>query len=147
DIAAIPLFWVIPLALYLLTFILVFLRWPVPWTGMPHTVVVWIQPIVLLALVMVNVAGVYPPAWATFILHLTVFFLTALVCHGELAKDRPASRYLTEFYLWMSVGGVLGGMFNGLLAPVAFQFGVVEYPLAVLLALLLRPNLVGKQTL
>jgi hypothetical protein len=147
DIAAIPLFWVVPLALYLLTFILVFLRWPTTWTERPHTIVLWVQPVALAGLAVTAVGGYAWPAWLTFLLHLTVFFLTALVCHGELAKDRPSARYLTEFYLWMSVGGVLGGLFNGLIAPVAFQFGVVEYPLAVLLAIMLRPSLVGEQTL
>ena len=47
DIAAIPFIWIIPLALYLLTFILVFARWPVPWVGMPHTILLYVQPFIL----------------------------------------------------------------------------------------------------
>jgi len=71
--------------------------------------------------------------------HLLTFFFAAMVCHGELAQRRPDGRYLTEFYLCMSVGGVLGGMFNALLAPVIFT-AVVEYPLALVLACALRPS-------
>lgn len=147
DIAAIPLFWVIPLALYLLTFILVFSRWPVRWTGLPHTIVLYVQPFVLMALVLIVVAGLRFPEWTLFLIHLGVFFSMSLVCHGELAKDRPEPRHLTEFYLWMSVGGVLGGMLNALVAPPLFWFGVVEYPLAMLLACALRPNMIGPAVL
>ncbi len=148
DIAAIPLFWVIPLALYLLTFILVFMRWPFQWTGLAHQVVLVLQPFALAVLVTLVVARPGNiPNWVVFMVHLASFFMTALMCHGELAKDRPATRHLTEFYLWMSVGGVLGGMFNALVAPPLFWFGIVEYPLAVLLAFLLRPWLVGETPL
>ena len=70
---------------------------------------------------------------------VTAFFLTALVCHGELAKDRPSVRHLTEFYLMMSVGGMIGGMFNGLIAPVVPIPYVWEFSLAVVCACLFRP--------
>jgi len=148
DIAAIPFFWVIPLALYLLTFILVFARWPVVWTEGPHTAVLYIQPCFLLFLVLIKVADLSLPwTWLEFSFHITAFFMTTLMCHGELAKDRPSTRHLTEFYLWMSVGGVLGGMFNALVAPTFFTFGVLEYPLAMILASLCRPNMVSEYTL
>src|SRR5581483_11855162 len=143
DIAAIPFFWVIPLALYLLTFILVFARWPVPWTDKPHLGVLFTQPFFVMCLVLVKVAHLAPPTWLEFLIHLLAFFTTTLVCHGELARDRPSTSHLTEFYLWMSVGGVLGGMFNALVAPMIFWFGVVEYPLALVLGCLLRPSLDG----
>ena len=78
-----------------------------------------------------------------FCLHLGAFFITALVCHGELAKDRPAARHLTDFYLCMSLGGVLGGIFNALIAPQVFWFGVAEYYLAMVLACCARPNNYG----
>ena len=71
-------------------------------------------------------------------LHLLAFFVTCLVCHGELAKDRPATQHLTEYYLWISFGGVLGGFFNGFLAPLIFT-EVQEYPLALITAALVRP--------
>ncbi len=146
DIAAIPFIWVIPLALYLLTFILVFARWPIPWVGMPHKVLLYAQPCLLMALVLFMVAHISFSKITLameFSLHLLVFFTTALVCHGELAKDRPAARQLTDFYLCMSVGGVLGGMFNALVAPQIFWFGIAEYYLAMVLACCLRPSILG----
>jgi hypothetical protein len=73
-------------------------------------------------------------------LHLITLFVAAMVCHGELANDRPAPRSLTEFFLWMSVGGVLGGFFNGLVAPVLFN-SIIEYQLAMVAACLLLPPL------
>ncbi|MBI3410768.1 MAG: hypothetical protein HY040_20725, partial [Planctomycetes bacterium] len=129
------------------TFILVFARWPVVWTGVPHTVMLYVQPCCLMFLVLAMVGQLAIPTWFLFALHVGSFFATALVCHGELARDRPAARYLTEFYLWMSVGGVLGGMFNALIAPLAFSIGVIEYPLAMALACVLRPSLVGNKPL
>src|SRR5262249_50833269 len=74
------------------------------------------------------------------VVNLLAFFATALVCHGELAKDRPSTRHLTEFYLWMSVGGMVGGMFNGLVAPVLVP-GVWEFSIAIVVACLVRPRL------
>ncbi|MCI0684003.1 MAG: hypothetical protein L0Y71_17990 [Gemmataceae bacterium] len=148
DIAAIPFFWVIPLALYLLTFILVFARWPVVWTDAPHTVVLYAQPCFLLFLVLIQVAELALPAtWMEFTFHIAGFFATTLMCHGELAKDRPAARHLTEFYLCMSIGGVVGGTFNALAAPVFFTFGVLEYSLAMILSCFCRPWMVTELTL
>ena len=60
----------------------------------------------------------------------------ALNCHADLAKDRPEASRLTEFYFWVSFGGMLGGLFNTLAAPLLFD-SIVEYPLVVLLACLL----------
>lgn len=148
DIAAIPFFWVIPLALYLLTFIFVFARWPVVWTDVPHTIVLYAQPCFLLFLVLIKVANLaLPSTWMEFAFHVAAFFTTTLMCHGELAKDRPQARHLTEFYLCMSVGGVVGGMFNALVAPLVFTFGVVEYSLAMVLSCFCRPRMVTEFTL
>ncbi len=148
DIAAIPFFWVIPLALYLLTFIFVFARWPVVWTELPHTIILYVQPCCLLFLVLISVGSLtLPSTWMEFAFHLAAFFTTTLMCHGEMAKDRPAARHLTEFYLWMSVGGVVGGMFNALVAPLVFRFGVIEYSLAMVLSCLIRPRMVTDFTL
>ncbi|MFO0824428.1 MAG: fused MFS/spermidine synthase [Gemmataceae bacterium] len=75
------------------------------------------------------------------VLHMGTFFCVCLVCHGELAKDRPAAEHLTAFYFWMSVGGVIGGLLNGLLAPILFhRIGMAEYPLALVLAAAVRPR-------
>ncbi len=136
EIAVVPLLWVIPLALYLLTFVIVFARRPI----VSRLFLLRALPIVMVALVMVvNMRATQPIAWLMG-LHLAAFFLAALLCHGSLAADRPDPAHLTEFYLWMSVGGVLGGLFNALLAPAVFNT-ILEYPLAVLLAglLALRP--------
>jgi hypothetical protein len=135
DIAPIPLLWVIPLAIYLLTFILVFARWVI----VPHWLMVRVLPVVALVLVFLLFAeDMKPPIWLLIPLHLFMLFTTAMVCHGELARDRPSPAHLTEFYLWLALGGVLGGIFNGIFAPLVFR-RVLEYPLAIILACLLRP--------
>src|SRR5262249_32172324 len=71
--------------------------------------------------------------------HLVAFFACVMVCHGELAKDRPSTKHLTEFFLWMSVGGVLGGLFNSFFAPLVFKM-LIEYPLVLVAVLFLRPH-------
>jgi hypothetical protein len=142
DIAAIPFFWVLPLALYLMTFILVFAKWPTVWTEQPHSVVLVAQPFVLMLLVLKMTGHLSISTWMEFTLHLSAFLLTTLMCHGELAKDRPSAKHLTEFYLWMSFGGMLGGMFNALVAPLALKWGILEYGLAMAVGCMLRPNLV-----
>jgi hypothetical protein len=136
DIAAIPLLWVIPLALYLLSFILVFAKWPL----VLHRSVAMVLPLLLLVLVFrMLYTETKWPAPAAIGLNLLTLFLVALYCHGELARTRPAPRYLTQFYLLMSLGGVLGGCFNALLAPLIFN-SVVEYNVALVLACLLLPS-------
>ena len=134
DIAAMPLLWVIPLSLYLLTFILTFARRPI----LPHSWMVRALPMaaVVLALVL-NILPVAQPI--SLPLHLVVFFLAAMVCHGELVQHRPPREHLTAFYLAMSCGGVLGGLFNALIAPLVFD-RIAEYPLALVLACLALPN-------
>lgn len=134
DIAATPLFWVVPLTLYLLTFVLVFARRPL----LRHTWMIRLQPYVFILLAIMFPLLRVIPIWFGFGLNLLAFFAAAMLCHGELAKRRPGPSRLTEFYLWMSIGGVLGGMLNTLLAPVVFD-GVYEYPIVLALACLLRP--------
>ncbi len=138
DVSAIPLFWVIPLALYLLTFILVFSRWPVTWIGQPHTIMVIAQPFMVLCLIWLLLTHQVSPIYRSVTFSILAFFLTTLVCHGELARDRPTTKHLTQFYLWMSVGGMLGGVFNALFAPVIFT-GLTELPMAIALGCVLRP--------
>src|SRR6185369_14288447 len=71
-------------------------------------------------------------------MHLLFLFVAAMVYHGRLADERPEPKHLTEFYFWISLGGVLGGLFNAVLAPNLFRT-VVEYPLVIVLACLLCP--------
>jgi hypothetical protein len=135
DIAAVPLLWVVPLAIYLLTFILVFARRP----ALSHNLMVKVQPFLVLPVMMVFLfRGAAAPGLMTILLHIFAFFVTAMVCHGELVRSRPTAAHLTEFYLWIAVGGVLGGAFNSLVAPVVFD-SVAEYPMAIVLACLFRP--------
>jgi hypothetical protein len=133
DIVSIPLWWVMPLVLYLLTFILTFARRP----PLPHAWMVRALPMaaVLLALVMSITLGIQ---LLLVPIHLLTFFLAAMVCHGELARLRPPREHLTGFYLAISLGGVLGGIASALVAPVVFS-GVAEYPLALVLACLVAP--------
>ncbi len=140
DIAAIPLLWVLPLGLYLLSFILVFSRLPL----LIHRLMVVLLPLLVLLLLFLMVSEITLRIEWKILVHRAVLFVAAMVCHGELARDRPSTRYLTEFYVWMSVGGGLGGLFNALVAPVIFN-GIVEYPLALVLACLLTPTLEGEQ--
>lgn len=140
DIAAVPLLWVIPLVLYLLSFMMVFSRrvW------LSHSSLLRWQPVGLIALIVVGFWG--PSGFGPWllILHLIVFFVTALVCHGELAATRPEPSHLTQFYLCLAVGGVLGGVFNAVIAPAVFN-SVLEYPLTLLIACGVRPLLPGQQ--
>jgi hypothetical protein len=142
DLSPIPLFWVIPLALYLLTFILVFARWPFNWIEQAHPLILYIQPVAVCAMLFVDmIPTTQTGVLASIICNMIGFFATTLVCHGELAKDRPSTRHLTEFYLWMSVGGMAGGMFNALLAPMVFWWGLAELPIAIFAACILRPRM------
>ena len=133
EIAAIPLLWVVPLAIYLLTFILAFARRSL----VSHELILRVLPLLVTCLVVVIGLGATQPGWIA--LHLLTFFAAALACHGELARLRPPARDLTAFFLAMAVGGMLGGAFNALIAPVLFD-RVAEYPLALILACLARPR-------
>lgn len=134
DVASVPLLWVAPLALYLLTFILVFARVQL----VPHRWLAWALAPMLVAMLLVVLIPVTKPAVGLAALGVGTFFLACWVCHGELAADRPSSAHLTEFYLWMSVGGVLGGAFCALVAPVVFNT-VLEYSIAMALCAALLP--------
>ena len=140
DVAAVPLLWVLPLALYLVTFVIVFQTRPL----IPHALVVKVQPLFILALVAAFVLGPLESIVASIALHLSVFFVCVLMCHGELARRRPPARYLTGYYMWISVGGTIGGIATGLLAPHVFSW-IAEYPLLILLAVLCRPGLAWPQ--
>jgi hypothetical protein len=134
DLAPIPLLWVLPLALYLLTFVFAFARRQV----VPLPLLLRWLPLAVLLVALALLSEATEPAAVLIGLHLLVLFWVGLTCHGMLAADRPHAGRLTEFYLWLSVGGVLGGLFNALVAPAVFS-GLAEYPLVLVLACLLRP--------
>ncbi|MFZ4807620.1 MAG: spermidine synthase [Hyphomicrobiaceae bacterium] len=135
DIASAPLIWVIPLSLYLLTFVLVFRErlW------VPRWVLLWLHvlavPLALLQLAQTKRDG----ALVSGGIGLAAFFIGTLVAHRTLYEARPTPRYLTEYYLWMSFGGVLGGLFAALIAPQIFS-QVFEYPLLLALTFACRPG-------
>lgn len=135
DIATVPLLWVIPLALYLFSFILVFSKFGYA----IHKKIFLIQPWIIVSFLLYYFSNQKLSSFTLeLFLHLVVFFISIMVCHGELAKKRPATDYLTQYYLIMSFGGMLGGIFNSFIAPFIFS-SIYEYPLMIVFALLLNP--------
>jgi spermidine synthase len=134
DIAAVPLFWIVPLAVYLLTFVVAFSGRAAAGQAIARRAV----PLLVIPLVMTLNSVAVGAAAMLFALHLSAFAAVALLCHGQLAADRPQAAGLTEFYFWMSFGGMLGGLFNALAAPVLFD-RIVEYPLVLALACFCLP--------
>jgi predicted O-methyltransferase YrrM len=128
DVASVPLLWIAPLALYLISFILTFdsdfwyRRWVfIPLLGVSSVAVFfcWASGPFLSLLFQVGA-------------HLLLLFSACMACHGELVRLRPASQYLTAFYLALSGGGALGGVFVNLVAPLVF-FDFYELPFAIAL--------------
>jgi hypothetical protein len=135
DVAAAPLLWVLPLSLYLLTWVLVFQSRPL----LPHNWVLMAQPLAIAGVIVLLAVGGEQNLLLTLGGHQVCFFVIAMACHGELARTRPAAKYLTGFYVALSFGGMVGGLFAGLLAPFLFSW-VAEYPILVALATLCRPD-------
>lgn len=135
DVAAAPFLWIAPLLLYSLSFILVFARRPLLRHRWMLVLLPWVYALAALHFTQRE------PLVFTLPLHLLVLFMAAMVCHGELVRRRPVAAHLTEFYFWMSAGGLLGGVFCVLVAPVAFN-SVLEYPLVLVLGCLLLPTVV-----
>jgi hypothetical protein len=135
DVASVPLIWIIPLALYLSTFILAFSKKQI----IKQSIASILFAVALVCLGVFSVLNPPVSVWVMIGLHLLVFFLAALVCHQRLAQTRPHISNLAEYYLWIAVGGVLGGAFNALLAPLIFP-RPIEYPIAIVLACLMRPR-------
>jgi SAM-dependent methyltransferase len=135
NVAPIPLIWVVPLATYLLTFILAFSGKPL----FKSTELGRMLPILVIPLAFTMCIEATEPLTMIAGFHLLVLLVAAYMCHAKLAEDRPSANHLTEFYLWISVGGALGGLFNSILAPMLFPT-YFEYPLAIGLACLLRPQ-------
>ena len=133
DIAAVPLLWVIPLALYLLSFVVAFANRQL----LSPRAMSWAVAGSSLLLAATILPFGRTPVWAAVAVHGANLFFVALMIHRRLALERPPPEQLTKFYLLLSLGGVCGGAFNALLAPVLFSW-VAEYPIAIVLALLLR---------
>jgi SAM-dependent methyltransferase len=130
NVAPIPFLWVLPLALYLLSFILCF-----EGDG-------WYQRRYYLPLAAAGLIGVcitltsdfrHPQLWLMIPLFCASLFLACMICHGELARLKPHPRYLTGFFLMISIGGALGGVFVGLIAP-RFFTDLYELPLGIAFA-------------
>jgi NADH:ubiquinone oxidoreductase subunit K len=135
DIAAAPFFWVLPLALYILTFVAVFRERPWISDGMTVRLVPF-----AVAPVAISVLGGERVYWfAVVVINLLAFVLVTLVCHGALYRRRPEPALLTKYYLWVSFGGVVGGVFAGLIAPNVFN-GTYEYPILLAASLLVLPG-------
>jgi spermidine synthase len=140
DVAAVPLLWVIPLALYLLSFVIAFgRRSRLTLDAISSSAVATSLAVAGCLLLLLLAPSLALPIWLLVFLHGANLFVIALLVHRRLALERPPADRLTEFYLLLSVGGVLGGAFAALVAPQIFPT-VAEYPLAIVLALLLRPG-------
>ncbi|HUP38890.1 MAG TPA: fused MFS/spermidine synthase, partial [Vicinamibacterales bacterium] len=135
DVVSAPLLWVLPLALYLMTFIAAF-------SNRDHGSARWwgsIAPVAVLLVLALSLAEVrYPILPITFV-HLIAFTVLAMLCHTRLAESRPDPSHLTGYFVCVSLGGVLGGGAVALLAPTLFS-SILEYPLAIAAALFLRPQ-------
>ncbi len=133
DVASAPFIWIVPLALFLLTFVLIFTDKPlVPLAVIYQAVPILAGGILLSKLYQLNFV-------VNIIIHIGFFFSTALMYHHLLYTLRPEAKNLTKFYLWMSFGGVLGGIFSGLLAPYIFN-SILEYPILVSVVMLAHPS-------
>jgi len=136
DVAPVPLLWTVPLALYLLTFVIAF-------SGRQYLrrgTIVRLAQTLTLAVAFVLFGGFTRP-WPVMLgLHLAALFFVGLACHSELARLRPPPAELTRFFLLVAAGGALGGLLNAVIAPLVFRkVGLAEYPLVLALAAALWP--------
>ncbi|AKS44916.1 hypothetical protein SAMN05444287_2167 [Octadecabacter temperatus] len=142
DIGSVPLIWVIPLALFLLTFVMVFTNRPV--ASMATLRLGYLIGLGVLAVVFSNLLGIHVSVWSA-VLTVVAFFLTALYAHALLYSERPSAEHLTTFYVTMSVGGAFGGFFNSIIAPSLFNElheGAITVAVAAILLLIraVRPS-------
>lgn len=138
DIAAAPFLWIIPLALFLLTFVIVFQKTPL----ISQMTVERLTPLLVIPLLFMTMNPLQLPIILQIILHFATYFVVALCAHGMLAARRPQASRLTEFYFAMSIGGVLGGIFSSFIAMHLFTW-IAEYPLLLVTSLFTVPALRG----
>ena len=137
DLAPVPLLWALPLSIYLLSFVVAFSA--TDRAQKLHKAMVFVLPGVAIGLTILLLVRAREPLWLVMPLHLLSFGVVALVCHGELARDRPAAGELTSFYLLVAVGGALGGVVTGILVPAVFET-LPEYALTIVAACLCLPK-------
>ncbi|MBX9879425.1 MAG: fused MFS/spermidine synthase [Candidatus Obscuribacterales bacterium] len=129
DIAPMPLIWVLPLSLYLLTFVLVFSNFHV-YKRVPF-IIAWV------ILILIEPVFTKDQLLLGLVINLILVFVTCMICHGELAGSKPEAAKLPTFYLALALGGAIGGVFVGIIAPMIFSFEaerlVVIYVMAVAL--------------
>ncbi|MET3826917.1 spermidine synthase [Sphingomonas sp. PvP055] len=134
DIVAMPLLWVIPLALYLLSFTIAFAR-----DRAAADIQTRVAPIAILLFGGILVSGMPGLPYLGAIMALALLFLVSVALHTALYRLRPEPDRLTGFYLAMSLGGALGGVFSALVAPLLFNW-TYEYPILILAAGVLTPH-------
>ena len=127
DVIAAPLLWVLPLALYLLTFVIAFSATH----RVARGVIAYACMIGIALCLVVLVIPTMLPLWFAFSALLATLFAGALLCHTDVAADRPDAQSLTNFYLWLSVGGAVGGLLNSIITPLVTTT-VAEFPLTLL---------------
>ena len=136
DIASAPFLWLPPLVLFLLTFVLVFRNRPLISLKFMRLVQLVSLPVAFVVQFALPLSLAVP----VMIIGALSFFSTAIICHRQLYEARPDASHLTEFYMLMSVGGVLGGLFVSLIAPLVFN-SVFEYPLLLLIGVAARQDI------
>lgn len=144
EISSIPLFWTVPLFLYLLSFIIAFGRCPVSilkaFKLLAPLVVAFVVVLLTSPTLSTAVYGVSGTVTVGLTVNLLALFLVCTAFHGRIAMDRPSSNHLTAYYLTISIGGLLGSSFNTFLAPLWFK-GAEEYPLVLLLSAIVLSEL------
>ena len=136
NIGSVPFLWIVPLAVYLLTFIMAFAR-KIRFSTKIVSAAATLALLVLFPIAAVGVPVSTGAIWYLMGAHIAILFFGALLCHSALADSRPSTKYLTEFYFMIALGGVLSGVFAAIIAPGLFRT-VFEYPLLVAMIVLFR---------
>ena len=132
DLVPVPMFWIIPLMIYLVTFIVAFSEKLAP-RALTYS---RISLLVILSFLSLYLFVEITYFWFSVMVHLFTLFCVAMFCHCAIAENKPPVKHLTAYYLWISLGGVLGGFFNSLIAPQIFS-DYLEYPLLIVLSCLM----------